>query len=65
MSYSYTLNDNEDHPTANGANSLSEHFTVTVTDSNGTTASDTLDVNIVDDRQPPAPIALLRARARQ
>ncbi|CAI8861233.1 retention module-containing protein [Pseudomonas sp. IT-P176] len=49
VSYSYTLNDNEDHPTANGANSLSEHFTVTVTDSNGTTASDTLDVNIVDD----------------
>ncbi|PRA55736.1 MULTISPECIES: retention module-containing protein [Pseudomonas] len=49
VSYSYTLNDNENHPTANGANSLSEHFAVTVTDSNGSTASDSLDVNIIDD----------------
>ncbi|WP_256584906.1 retention module-containing protein, partial [Pseudomonas sp. Irchel s3a18] len=49
VSYSYTLNDNENHPTASGTNSLSESFSVTVTDSNGTTASDSLDVNIVDD----------------
>ncbi|WP_053146389.1 retention module-containing protein [Pseudomonas sp. P97.38] len=49
MSYSYTLLDNEAHPNANGANSLSEQFAVVVTDDNGTTANGNLDVNIVDD----------------
>ncbi|MBV4474925.1 retention module-containing protein [Pseudomonas botevensis] len=49
VSYSYTLVDNEAHPTANGANTLSEQFGVTVVDDNGTTANGTLDVNIVDD----------------
>ncbi|MHC8315564.1 retention module-containing protein [Pseudomonas sp. LB3P31] len=49
VSYSYTLADNEAHPTANGANSLSEQFAVTVVDDNGTTANASLDVNIVDD----------------
>ncbi|WP_460057557.1 retention module-containing protein [Pseudomonas sp. S2_D06] len=49
VSYSYTLNDNEAHPTANGANSLPEQFAVTVVDDNGTTATGSLDVNIVDD----------------
>jgi len=49
VSYSYTLLDNEAHPNANGANSLGEHFTVVVTDDNGTTATGNLDVNIVDD----------------
>ena len=49
VSYSYTLVDNEAHPTANGANNLSEQFAVTVVDDNGTTANATLDVNIVDD----------------
>ncbi|MDF9905773.1 UNVERIFIED_ORG: VCBS repeat-containing protein [Pseudomonas reinekei] len=49
VSYSYTLNDNEAHPTANGANTLPEQFTVTAVDDNGTTASGSLDVNIVDD----------------
>ena len=49
VSYSYTLLDNEAHPTANGANSLSEQFAVVVTDDNGTTANGNLDVNIVDD----------------
>ncbi|MFW9080969.1 retention module-containing protein [Pseudomonas sp. P2757] len=49
VSYSYTLVDNEAHPTANGANTLSEQFAVTVVDDNGTTANATLDVNIVDD----------------
>ena len=32
VSYSYTLVDNETHPTANGANSLSENFDVVATD---------------------------------
>ncbi|KAB0499813.1 retention module-containing protein [Pseudomonas vancouverensis] len=49
VSYSYTLDHNDAHPTANGANSLSEHFGVTVVDDNGTTANASLDVNIVDD----------------
>ncbi|NKF29520.1 MULTISPECIES: retention module-containing protein [unclassified Pseudomonas] len=49
VSYSYTLIDNEAHPTANGANVLNEQFAVTVVDDNGTTANATLDVNIVDD----------------
>jgi VCBS repeat-containing protein len=49
VSYSYTLVDNEAHPTANGANNLPEQFAVTVVDDNGTTANATLDVNIVDD----------------
>ncbi|MFJ2487457.1 retention module-containing protein, partial [Pseudomonas sp. NPDC087639] len=49
VSYSYTLADNEAHPTANGANNLPEQFAVTVVDDNGTTANATLDVNIVDD----------------
>ncbi|WIE52106.1 retention module-containing protein [Pseudomonas sp. GM17] len=49
ISYSYTLMDNEDHPTANGANSLSEHFNVVATDADGSTASGSLDVNVVDD----------------
>ncbi|WP_239499333.1 retention module-containing protein [Pseudomonas putida] len=49
VSYSYTLVDNEAHPTANGANSLTEHFAVNVVDDNGSTANGSLDVNIVDD----------------
>ncbi|HEX4552139.1 retention module-containing protein [Pseudomonas sp.] len=49
VSYSYTLDHNDAHPTANGANSLSEQFGVTVIDDNGTTANATLDVNVVDD----------------
>ncbi|MDP9525067.1 retention module-containing protein [Pseudomonas protegens] len=49
VSYSYTLNGNDAHPTANGANSLSEHFNVVATDTNGSSATGTLDVNVVDD----------------
>ncbi|MGE8407629.1 MAG: retention module-containing protein, partial [Pseudomonas sp.] len=49
VSYSYTLLDNETHPTGNGINSLTESFTVTATDTDGSTSSGSLDVNIVDD----------------
>ncbi|MGK0133890.1 hypothetical protein, partial [Pseudomonas aeruginosa] len=49
ISYSYTLLDNETHANGDGANSLTEHFTVTATDTDGSTASGSLDVNIVDD----------------
>lgn len=49
VSYSYTLNDNEAHPTANGNNSLFEDFAVSLVDSDGDSASNTLSVQIVDD----------------
>ncbi|WP_130931218.1 retention module-containing protein, partial [Pseudomonas sp. Sample_24] len=49
VSYSYTLADNETHPNANGANSLSESFAVVVVDDNNTTANGELNVNITDD----------------
>ncbi|WP_259744418.1 Ig-like domain-containing protein, partial [Pseudomonas protegens] len=49
ISYSYTLNGNDAHPTANGANSLSEHFNVVATDTDGSSATGSLDVNVVDD----------------
>ncbi|KJZ33756.1 hypothetical protein, partial [Pseudomonas fluorescens] len=44
VSYSYTLNDNEAHPTANGTNTLPEQLAVKVVDDNGTTATGSLDV---------------------
>ncbi|WP_311985847.1 Ig-like domain-containing protein [Pseudomonas bharatica] len=49
VSYSYTLLDNEAHPTGGGINNLTESFTVTATDTDGSTSSGSLDVNIVDD----------------
>ncbi|KAA0980850.1 type I secretion target, partial [Pseudomonas sp. ANT_J12] len=49
VSYSYTLNGNDAHPTAGGANNLPEQFAVTVVDDNGTTANGSLDVNVIDD----------------
>ncbi|MDD0972561.1 retention module-containing protein [Pseudomonas fontis] len=49
VTYTYTLLDTETHPTANGANSIGESFTVTATDTDGSTASGSIDVNIVDD----------------
>ncbi|WP_339507804.1 retention module-containing protein, partial [Pseudomonas sp. RL_35y_Pfl2_P42] len=49
VSYSYTLNGNDTHATGGGANSLSEQFTVIAGDSNGDTATGTLDINIIDD----------------
>ncbi|HAB02550.1 MAG TPA: RTX toxin, partial [Pseudomonas sp.] len=49
VSYSYTLNDNETHPDGAGTNSLSEQFEVVAKDTDGSTATGSLDVNIVDD----------------
>ncbi|HCV40245.1 MAG TPA: type I secretion target, partial [Pseudomonas sp.] len=49
VSYSYTLTDNGSHPNGAGANSLSEHFDVVAKDVDGSTATGSLDVNIVDD----------------
>ncbi|EJM61674.1 VCBS repeat-containing protein, partial [Pseudomonas sp. GM50] len=49
VSYSYTLVGNETHSAGDGANSLSEQFTVVASDSNGDTATGSLDVNITDD----------------
>ncbi|MGU5679851.1 retention module-containing protein, partial [Aeromonas allosaccharophila] len=49
VSYSYSLLDNEAHANAGGNNSLFEDFAVTLVDSDGDTASNTLSVQIVDD----------------
>ncbi|MFS2067299.1 retention module-containing protein [Pseudomonas sp. CT11-2] len=49
VSYSYTLVGNETHSAGDGANNLTEHFTVVASDSNGDTATGSLDVNITDD----------------
>ncbi|MCE6979800.1 retention module-containing protein [Pseudomonas frederiksbergensis] len=49
VSYSYTLTDNETHPNANGANSITEHLNVVATDVDGSTALGQINVNIVDD----------------
>ncbi|WP_175389128.1 S-layer family protein, partial [Pseudomonas sp. C2B4] len=49
VSYKYTLVDNETHPNANGANSITENFDVVATDTDGSTASGQINVNIVDD----------------
>jgi VCBS repeat-containing protein len=49
VSYSYTLNDNETHPTGNGNNSLTESFNVVVTDVDGDSSGAVLNVNIIDD----------------
>ncbi len=48
VTYTYTLLDNEAHSSGNGT-SLSESFTVVATDSDGSSASGSIDVNIVDD----------------
>ncbi|MFZ5938927.1 hypothetical protein ACOKS3_29435, partial [Pseudomonas sp. HS6-2] len=44
-----TLTGNESHPDGAGANSISEHFDVVAKDVDGSTATGSLDVNIVDD----------------
>ncbi|KAE9633880.1 retention module-containing protein [Aeromonas veronii] len=49
VSYSYTLGDNENHTRPANDTSLSESFSVVLTDSDGDTASDTLDITILDD----------------
>ncbi|MFM5572995.1 hypothetical protein ACET8Q_20635, partial [Aeromonas veronii] len=49
VSYSYTLNDNEAHANADGNNSLFEDFAVSLVDSDGDSATNTLSVQIVDD----------------
>ncbi|MGE8114035.1 retention module-containing protein [Pseudomonas sp. NPDC086566] len=49
VSYSYTLTDNGNHPDGAGTNSISEHFDVVAKDVDGSTATGSLDVNIVDD----------------
>ncbi len=49
VSYSYTLGDNGDHTRPVNDTSLSESFSVVLIDSDGDTASDNLDVTILDD----------------
>ncbi|WP_223538926.1 retention module-containing protein [Pseudomonas sp. BF-R-12] len=49
VSYSYTLNYDRNHPNADGANSIVENFDVVATDTDGSTATGQINVNIVDD----------------
>ncbi|MBV7511303.1 retention module-containing protein [Pseudomonas sp. PDM25] len=49
VSYSYTLVDNETHPTGDGANSITENLDVVATDTDGSSATGQINVNIVDD----------------
>ncbi|WP_100634663.1 retention module-containing protein [Pseudomonas qingdaonensis] len=49
VSYSYTLLDNEAHPAGQGINNIGESFSVVAIDSDGSKATGSLDVNIVDD----------------
>ncbi|WP_240037759.1 retention module-containing protein [Aeromonas sobria] len=49
VNYSYTLGDNENHTRPVNDTSLSESFSVVLIDTGGDTASDTLDVAILDD----------------
>jgi len=49
VTYSYTLNYDRDHPNAGGANSISENFDVVATDTDGSTATGQINVNIIDD----------------
>ncbi|WAB96801.1 retention module-containing protein [Pseudomonas putida] len=49
VSYSYTLTEAEQHADGAGSNSLSEHFQVIAKDVDGSTATGSLDVNIIDD----------------
>jgi len=48
VSYTYTLNDDENHPDA-GRDDVFESFVVSLEDKDGDTASDTLAVRIIDD----------------
>ncbi|WPO98927.1 retention module-containing protein [Pseudomonas sp. HR96] len=49
ISYTYTLQSNETHPTGNGANNLVESVPVVAGDSNGSTGTGAITVNITDD----------------
>lgn len=49
LTYTYTLVGNQQHPAGDGTNTLGESLTVTAVDSNGTTATGSLDVVIQDD----------------
>ena len=49
VAYSYTLGDNTLAHSASGNDAVFDSFAVTVTDTDGSTATDSLDVKIVDD----------------
>ncbi|MCF4978449.1 retention module-containing protein [Pseudomonas gessardii] len=49
ISYSYTLNGTDSHPSGAGTNSIGESFTVVATDNDNSSANGSLDVNVVDD----------------
>ncbi|WP_020162669.1 retention module-containing protein [Cycloclasticus pugetii] len=49
VTYQYTLESNEDHPTANQEDSVFETFPVVLTDTDGDSANSSISVEIVDD----------------
>ncbi|MGI1670455.1 MAG: retention module-containing protein [Neptuniibacter sp.] len=49
VSYTYTLNENESHDSAQGENSFFENLSVYLEDSDGDSTTDTLSAQIVDD----------------
>jgi VCBS repeat-containing protein len=49
IGYSYELTDNTAHPNANGENFITELFDVAVTDTDGSTDTDQVEVRIIDD----------------
>jgi len=49
VSYEYTLENRIDHDLGNGENSATESFAVTVTDVDGDSDTDSLDITIIDD----------------
>jgi VCBS repeat-containing protein len=49
IGYSYTLTDNTAHANAGGENFLTEVFDIEVTDTDGSTDSDTIEVRVIDD----------------
>lgn len=49
VQYAYTMDHALEHPTGDGANSITETFTVAATDKDGSTASANFNVEVVDD----------------
>ena len=49
VTYEYTLNDNQTHPSGDGKNNLFEDFKVVLIDTDGDSASDVLSIRIIDD----------------
>ncbi|WP_349236032.1 VCBS domain-containing protein [Altererythrobacter sp. TH136] len=49
VDYAFTLTDNTAHPNAAGENAILATFAIAVTDTDGSTATDTIEVQVIDD----------------